>query len=625
MSITLITIQSEISENIYGTKASWLSWLIKHNYKVPRAIGLSVCNDVSQILGTEEQIASLERLLTIFKKGEKYSVAVRSSATCEDSAVSSFAGHFDTYTGEFDIAEIIEHTSKVIRSLARFASAIDDCKMGVVIQELIDPEVSGVIFSSNVLNESKYECTISYSEGAGAKLVGGQVGKDLNAVLDNGAWSYSVDTNLIDQDQVESIIKIAKSIESELGVPVDLEWCIEKHTQQLYILQCRPVSTINRLPKKITPVRMSNALDFPKSAMFSRKVALRLRAEELEIPMSAAYLTTASNPQQKDFTKELRDIHPSISCSAVSVVLLQPSRMNGKVVRQFCDYSSLSTVLFDLMSATLAKFWNAVAILIEVYDFIYTGIIKRIGDNVVMDIGRGHFISKGTIPASTFVIDNSGNVIYRNLSTQDEIIRITGSSTIREKINSQECLFPDDSLLGQIVTQLAPCLDSDKLSLEFGVIKLENSGYVVYLIDSIEQAGQAESLDINTIQEGVISPGRIDGVLEYINTQELSHMSLDRHFHDNLEERAEENRRVIFVCEHPDIGLLDTISRYNATNIGFVFQEATILCHIAIVLRERGIPAIRIGEINNISIGQMASLDAITTGLNPRERLKYHE
>lgn len=53
----------------------------------------------------------------------------------------------------------------------------------------------------------------------------------------------------IDKQHFIELCNIAKRIENKVNTPVDIEWCVDSVTNELYILQCRPVTAI--FPKQI--------------------------------------------------------------------------------------------------------------------------------------------------------------------------------------------------------------------------------------------------------------------------------------------------------------------------------------------------------------------------------------
>ena len=74
-----------------------------------------------------------------------------------------------------------------------FPNAVKDpcARMGVIIQEKIDADYSGVIFSSNPLNYSRKEMIISCVAGIGEELVSGSVsGQDIVVTVRNDEYKF---------------------------------------------------------------------------------------------------------------------------------------------------------------------------------------------------------------------------------------------------------------------------------------------------------------------------------------------------------------------------------------------------------------------------------------------------
>ena len=88
--------------------------------------------------------------------GDSPDVAVRSSATMEDSADASFAGLQDTYLGVRGAAPVLDHVRRCWASLyndesvayrRRLGMAEDGVAMAVVVQRMVGPRSAGVLFT----------------------------------------------------------------------------------------------------------------------------------------------------------------------------------------------------------------------------------------------------------------------------------------------------------------------------------------------------------------------------------------------------------------------------------------------------------------------------------------------
>ena len=120
------------------------------------------------------------------KDGKTVFVAVRSSATTEDTKDASFAGQHDTFLFMKDLAAVLDHTrycwasvftDRAVEYRGRNNIAHAEAVMSVVVQEMVDPEVAGTAFSVEV--STGYPAIhIAASYGLGEAVVSGQVTSD---------------------------------------------------------------------------------------------------------------------------------------------------------------------------------------------------------------------------------------------------------------------------------------------------------------------------------------------------------------------------------------------------------------------------------------------------------------
>jgi pyruvate,water dikinase len=148
-------------------------------------------------------------------------VAVRSSSVAEDGYGLSAAGRFKTILNVNSVPELINAVSEVW-------SSADGADMAVIIQEQLQPAISGVLFTRNPAN-GKREALIEYVNGLGDKLVSGKVrpvrGNEVNR-----------------RREFVNLKRIAAKLEDHFGYPLDIEWAICKNT--IFILQARPITAI---------------------------------------------------------------------------------------------------------------------------------------------------------------------------------------------------------------------------------------------------------------------------------------------------------------------------------------------------------------------------------------------
>lgn len=213
-------------------------------------------------------------------------VAIRSSATAEDLPSASFAGQHETYLFVIGGNAIVSSIKKCWSSLwtgraifYRTKNNIDhfNVLMAVVIQEMADAEVSGVMFTANPVTGDRDEIVIEACYGLGEGLVSGKVtpdrfvvnrvpglkitGKELGTKgietlrgQDGGTvWkevSLERSRRLCMSD--EEILKLAAlglRIEGHYGSPQDIEWCLSGG--RISVVQSRPVTTLKETGIKV--------------------------------------------------------------------------------------------------------------------------------------------------------------------------------------------------------------------------------------------------------------------------------------------------------------------------------------------------------------------------------------
>ena len=184
-------------------------------------------------------------------KKYKGKYAIRSSSYLEDGEENSFAGQFDTYLNVLpkDINKKVKecfnsiNNKNVLDYLRKNKIDKTNLKMDVIIQEMVDSKLSGVIFTANpqgLLNET----VIVVGKGLGNKIVEDRI--DTTTYYYNNTdniYYYEGKKDLLTKKQIDELLIISNRIKEVLGEYIDIEFAIEKDT--IYILQARPITTIN--------------------------------------------------------------------------------------------------------------------------------------------------------------------------------------------------------------------------------------------------------------------------------------------------------------------------------------------------------------------------------------------
>src|SRR5438094_5144340 len=150
--------------------------------------------------------ADLAAAITLALAGlaEQAAYAVRSSATAEDSPTASFAGQQDTYLNVLGSAAILQHVSRCWASLFteravtyRLRNGFDHRKvhMAVVVQQMVFPDVAGILFTADPVTGNRRVASVEASFGLGEALVSGLVNADMYKVRDGEVVAKAVATN----------------------------------------------------------------------------------------------------------------------------------------------------------------------------------------------------------------------------------------------------------------------------------------------------------------------------------------------------------------------------------------------------------------------------------------------
>lgn len=177
--------------------------------------------------------------------------SVRSACNIEDSASSSFAGQFDTFlnVSAADVPKKVEQVfdSADSESIAAYASSMNipasDIKMNVIVQEMVDADISGVIFTANpqgILNET----VIVAGRGAGQ----GVVTTDSDSVTyywnrTDKVFFYEGSEDILKEDLALKIAELSESVTGVLGDLLDIEFAVKDG--EIFILQARDITTLN--------------------------------------------------------------------------------------------------------------------------------------------------------------------------------------------------------------------------------------------------------------------------------------------------------------------------------------------------------------------------------------------
>jgi pyruvate, water dikinase len=202
-------------------------------------------------------------------------VAVRSSATAEDSEAASFAGQQETYLHVRGVEEIVERIRDCWCSFfteralfyRREKGSLSDLGIAVVVQRMVQPDVSGVMFTVDPTKGRRDRMVVEAVFGLGEGVVSGRLTPDHYVLARDGrlkrtrlhAQPYAIvhdpaggvreealapergEAQTLGERQLARLAKVGVDLEERLGGPQDIEWAIQD--DELFVLQSRPVTT----------------------------------------------------------------------------------------------------------------------------------------------------------------------------------------------------------------------------------------------------------------------------------------------------------------------------------------------------------------------------------------------
>ena len=228
-----------------------------------------------------EVMEEVETRFAALDQGSRF-VAVRSSGVQEDGVEHSFAGQFDSYlsvTRERLPARIVDvwRSGFSERVLAyRRENNLEGLPQApaVLVQEMVDSEVSGVAFSADPVTGRRSVAVVSALHGLGTALVGGDADAD--------TWRVHFDGTVLERDivvknlahrpapdsaegfaaheiaeptasepaltdgQAARVAEVARRAERHFGRPQDIEWAMRGG--DIFLLQSRPVTSLAATP-----------------------------------------------------------------------------------------------------------------------------------------------------------------------------------------------------------------------------------------------------------------------------------------------------------------------------------------------------------------------------------------
>ncbi len=225
-----------------GSKADNLKHLLDAGFSVPKFYVIPADTDLEDAKSRAEVQLDFEKWMI---ENDISSAAVRSSSTHEDTKESSFAGQFKTILDVRNGDDFIKALREVLAAKASQSYSNKKGVVNAVVQEFIEPDIAGVMFSVNPASGNN-EFVINTAEGRGTNVVEGEKAEQYFVDrLNTENITHKGERELLTSRQIKELATIAFRIESLFGMPQDIEWAIKGNV--LYVLQARPITRISHL------------------------------------------------------------------------------------------------------------------------------------------------------------------------------------------------------------------------------------------------------------------------------------------------------------------------------------------------------------------------------------------
>lgn len=210
--------------------------------------------------------------------------SVRSSATAEDLPTASFAGQHETFLGVSgeDVLDRVREcmaslfTDRAVTYRAHNGISHTDVAMAVVVQEMVDADAAGVLFTADPDSGNRTVATVDTSFGLGEAVVASEITPDHARVKKNTGevLNYTVgekevairlgrggvsdtervelsaeqrEQRVLSEAQLTGLVSLGARIETLFDAPQDIEWALADGEMQ--IVQSRPITSLFPLPE----------------------------------------------------------------------------------------------------------------------------------------------------------------------------------------------------------------------------------------------------------------------------------------------------------------------------------------------------------------------------------------
>lgn len=561
-------------------------------------------------------------------KNLKFPISIRSSASVEDGNVNSGAGVFKTSLN-VQKENVIQEVRNVIASLYEDKCLIllteqdfhpDTYYMGLIFQEMVDAKISGVAFSADPLTGNKTEVILEMTKGLGENLVSG-IGDTTGLILPKlGEIENKIKAEYNFVIQLRNEVIKAEELND---FSVDIEWAYSN--KELFILQCRPITTIDKKPEidNIMEFSMSslNSETYPYLGYLQRRYPKWLKkarffdyCEKRNIKTNKwKFMVFNDNNFDnidfdsffKDYDSKYVSYHLNSQTPSYSTIKDMPGKINDffNMFKDNLYCVSIREFLPNEMSA-ISSVNSDGSVQIECIS------------------GKMSNLNTGISTPTKYVIDNSGNIIERYISVQEiwqfdsECINIKPSGIKREVILKESLINEIYRITKDMHMSFGECtvewwIWKDILyAVDMSLLKTPGNGKDLTIISNGKSKGKIYKLpDIN---QNILNNLNMFSAISVCDTDfDVNKVNILKELKNIFEEWSNEGEIIL----HSDKPYL-FLAPFKEYISGFIFNNASNLCHLSLILRESGIPALSLNNKQiNFEYGQYIELDTERGGI----------
>lgn len=571
-------------------------------------------NDVLQKLSLHPDLRTqlMAKLKAQFGDYNNRKFAVRSSGINEDTENTTFAGIYHSKLNVQGFDEIVQaiiecwrayYSYTAIASRVRIKQFDAAPEMALIIQEMVPSEWSGVAFT----NAEGNEALIEYVSGLGEQLVSGLVEPERYQTGDSVK-----NTELA--EMLTHVNRTAIEMHQLFSKPADMEWAW--YNNQLYILQVRPITRMLSDPNDSVPVFLK--AEIYKEASLPPGLDL---GECKEVYLSYVSKRAPSYQLAVKQGVPIADAHVIhfngagllSDGSGALISLLQQGRSSEVVIDISTDIRQIVLEKVDVLNylkETFAlnenQFQRHTIILRDFIKGQYGFISRLVGEDglgLLIEYSPDGLmnINRGIAHCQRIVLKDGGmSATGDNLQQEGDFVALMSFQKAIPVIHK----FTWELNKHMPGTQLEWALNEElpyfvDFSRELDIVHYSEHGSSTIITGGVTR-GPIIHLDADEMLYRLsigpaVSVDKYDVILEHKGLQAL------------IESVASQKQKPVIYVQRP-YAILSTLFDYAA---GFIFAEGSILCHLAILLREHQIPAVINAEFSPNNSSEVLIMDGV--------------